>query len=70
MLLLIKSFLIIDGLTKLLCEKLIDLEHHVLGIDNMIGGYEDNVPNKTEFYKIDCCDQKKIDEISNSIPIP
>ena len=52
-----------------LCEKLIDLEHHVLGIDNMIGGYEDNVPNKTEFYKIDCCDQKKIDEIMKNVDV-
>ena len=27
-----------------LAEKLVDLGHNVIGLDNMIGGYEDNVP--------------------------
>ena len=52
-----------------LCEKLIDLDHHVLGIDNMFGGYEDNIPNKTEFHKIDCCDHKKVDDIMKNIDV-
>ena len=43
-----------------LSEKLVDLGHHVVGIDNMLGGYEDNVPKKIEFHKIDCCDFEKI----------
>ena len=29
-----------------LSEKLSDLGHQVIGVDNMMGGYEDNVPNK------------------------
>ena len=52
-----------------LCEKLINQGHHVLGIDNMIGGYEDNIHDKTDFYKIDCCDQKKVDEIMENVDV-
>ena len=32
-----------------LSEKLVDLGHQVIGIDNMLGGYEDNVPKKIDF---------------------
>ena len=41
-----------------LAEKLNDLGHDVIGIDNMLGGYEDNVPKKIEFHK-------KISEFEN-----
>ena len=34
-----------------LAEALSSLGHKVIGIDNMIGGYEDNVPSKIEFKK-------------------
>ena len=34
-----------------LSEKLSDLGHEVTGIDNMIGGYDDNVPKKIKFHK-------------------
>src|SRR4051812_46122549 len=30
--------------------------HSVVGCDNMIGGYLDNVPSGVEFYQIDCND--------------
>ena len=43
-----------------LSEKLVDLGHKVIGIDNMLGGYEDNVPKNIEFHKTDCCDYEKI----------
>ena len=39
-----------------LAEKLIELGHTVVGIDNMIGGYKDNIPNDVEFHNVDCCD--------------
>ena len=39
-----------------LSEKLADLGHDVVGIDNMIGGYDDNIPKNIKFKKIDCCD--------------
>ena len=33
-----------------LCEKLQNLHHKVIGIDNMIGGDFDNLPKKLEFH--------------------
>ena len=52
-----------------LAERFIKLGHEVIGIDNMIGGYEDNIPNKIKFYKFDCCDLKNIDLIMNKIDV-
>ena len=46
-----------------LAEKLVNLGHEVIGIDNMLGGYEDNVPKNIEFHKGDCCDFEKIQSI-------
>ena len=46
-----------------LAEKLSELNHEVIGIDNMSGGYKDNVPKKIKFFNLDCCDYKKITEI-------
>ena len=34
-----------------LSEQLSNLGHEVVGIDNMLGGYEDNVPKNIEFSK-------------------
>ena len=45
-----------------LAEKLVELGHKVIGIDNMIGGYEDTFP-KYYFNNIDCCDFKKVQSI-------
>ena len=52
-----------------LAERFIKLGHEVIGIDNMIGGYEDNIPNKIKFYNFDCCDLKNIDLIMNKIDV-
>ena len=52
-----------------LSEKLADLGHDVIGIDNMLGGYEDNVPKKIQFHKIDCCDFEKIKSIMKGINV-
>ena len=41
-----------------LAEKLANMNYSVVGIDNMIGGYPDNVPKNIEFHQIDCCDLK------------
>ena len=32
-----------------LAEKLANLNHEIIGVDNMIGGYEDNVPKNINF---------------------
>ena len=37
-----------------LAERLANMNHKVIGIDNMIGGYRDNVPKNIEFHEIDC----------------
>ena len=52
-----------------LAEKLIGLGHNVLGVDNMSGGYKDNVSSKVKFYKYDCCDLKKMNSIMKNIDI-
>ena len=52
-----------------LSEKLSDMGHEVIGIDNMIGGYDDNVPKNIKFYNLDCCDFKKINELMKGIEV-
>ena len=52
-----------------LSEKLLSLGHNVVGIDNMIGGYEDNIPKKVKFYNLDCSDFSKIKEIMKNIDV-
>ncbi|TSA14245.1 NAD-dependent epimerase/dehydratase family protein [bacterium] len=37
-----------------LADRMIELGHQVVGTDNMIGGYEDNVNPQVEFYSYDC----------------
>jgi len=36
-------------------------DHNVIGVDNLIGGYEDNIPKNINFIKKDCNDLKKED---------
>ena len=36
-----------------LCEKLLNLHHKVIGIDNLLGGTLDNLPKNLEIHKID-----------------
>ena len=52
-----------------LSQKLSELGHKIIGIDNMIGGYEDNIPKDIEFYKYDCCDYKKINSIMKKVDV-
>ena len=52
-----------------LCEKLLNLHHKVIGIDNLLGGTLDNLPKNLEFYKIDCCDFQKINKIMKNIDV-
>ena len=52
-----------------LSEKLVELGHEVVGIDNMIGGYDDNVPKNIEFHKVDCCDFEKVKFIMKDINV-
>ena len=52
-----------------LAEKLADFGHSVVGIDNMIGGYEDNVPKNIIFHNIDCCNLEEVKEIMKGVDI-
>ncbi|OUW73617.1 MAG: epimerase [Pelagibacteraceae bacterium TMED216] len=52
-----------------LSEKLAAMGHNIVGIDNMIGGYEDNIPNNIAFHKIDCCDLPKIQKIMKNVDV-
>ncbi len=52
-----------------LSEKLIELGHTVVGIDNMVGGYKDNIPSNVEFHNVDCCDLSKIKQLMKNIDI-
>ncbi len=52
-----------------LAEKLSTLNHKVIGVDNMSGGYEDNVPKNVEFYNMDCCDLKKMTDIMKNVEV-
>jgi UDP-glucose 4-epimerase len=52
-----------------LAELLANLGHEVIGIDSMIGGYEDNIPKNIKFHKIDCCDFEKVKIIMSKVNI-
>ena len=52
-----------------LSEKLVELGHTVVGIDNMIGGYEDNIPKDIQFHNIDCCDFKKVKTLMEGVDV-
>ena len=52
-----------------LAEKLSELNHEVIGIDNMSGGYKDNVPKKIKFFKFDCCNLQEMTKVMLSLSL-
>ena len=52
-----------------LCEKLLNLHHKVIGIDNLLGGTLDNLPKNLEFHKVDCCDLQKLNKIMKNVDV-
>ena len=52
-----------------LAEKLANQGNEVLGIDNMQGGYLDNVPKNIKFFNFDCCDLKKMNEVMEGVHV-
>ena len=50
----------INLLKGVFAEKFLEMNHEVIGVDNMKGGYEDNIPKKAKFYNSDCCDLEKM----------
>ena len=69
----IKKKILITGVAGFLgshlSERFSKLGHEVVGLDNMIGGYKDNIPNNIKFYNFDCCDLKKIDSIMKKVDV-
>jgi len=52
-----------------LSEKLLAQGHQIVGVDNLIGGYTDNIPKGIKFYEYDCCDFEKINKIMKGVDI-
>jgi UDP-glucose 4-epimerase len=52
-----------------LAEKLSLMNHKVVGVDNMIGGYRDNIPKNIEFFEIDCCDLNKMKQVMKNVDV-
>jgi len=52
-----------------LADRFIELGHEVLGNDNLLGGYEDNVHEKAQLFKVDCCDRSRMSEIMQGADI-
>ena len=52
-----------------LAETLSSAGHEIIGLDNMKGGYEDNIPKNIKFYNIDCCDFKKVKDIMKGVQV-
>lgn len=52
-----------------LAEALLKDGHRVIGCDNLIGGYIDNVPSGVEFHAIDCRDRSHLVNIMKDVEI-
>ena len=52
-----------------LSQKLAELGHQVIGVDNMTGGYKDNIPKNINFFNLDCCDLQKMNEVMKNVDI-
>ena len=46
-----------------LSEKLSNMGYSVVGVDNMMGGYEDNIPKNIKFFNFDCCNLAKMNGV-------
>jgi UDP-glucose 4-epimerase len=52
-----------------LAEKLAEMNYKVIGVDNMSGGYKDNIPKNIEFFNFDCCNLDKMLEILKEVHV-
>ena len=52
-----------------LAERLAEMKYKVIGVDNMLGGYKDNIPKKVDFFNFDCCDLNKMKEVMKDVDI-
>ena len=52
-----------------LAEKLANKKHEVVGVDNMIGGYPDNIPKNIKFFDYDCCNLKNMNVVMKDVDV-
>ena len=52
-----------------LAESLLKDGHRIIGCDNLVGGYLDNVPVGVEFHTADCLDHAKIVELMRGVDV-
>lgn len=52
-----------------LADYLISNGHTVVGNDNLIGGYYDNIPSKVEFHHIDCNNLSAMTSVMNNVDV-
>lgn len=52
-----------------IAKHMIDQGHHVIGLDNMIGGSKDNVPHRCEFYHVDLYDLNVVTKAFKDVDI-
>jgi UDP-glucose 4-epimerase len=52
-----------------IADEMIALGHEVVGCDNLLGGYVDNVPEGATFYDVDCLDLKKMSIVMKDVDI-
>ena len=52
-----------------LSQKLAESGHQIIGVDNMMGGYEDNVPKNIEFFNYDCCDLNLMKKVTKGVDV-
>ena len=52
-----------------LAQSLIDSDCEVAGVDNLIGGYRDNVPDKCDFIVADVCNLEVMTEIASGCDV-
>lgn len=63
----------ITGVAGFLCshlaDKMINLGHEVIGVDNLVGGKVENVNKKVKFHKVDCNDLKQMVELTKGVDV-
>jgi UDP-glucose 4-epimerase len=52
-----------------LADRLLERGHQVIGVDNLIGGYLDNVPDGVEFHQVDCADLAAITKLMSGVDL-
>lgn len=52
-----------------LADSLLEQGWRVVGTDNLVGGYLDNVPDGVEFHEIDCTDLSRMSEFTKGVDV-